>query len=142
MAASDAFSELLHALNPYLDDQEPCKFPSFCFLPIELRYKVYEEYFIDDRKSFACTTWWAELERRIGGFSLDKKRVSTPFLPSLCFVNRRLRDEAISFFFSTIEVACTSSTSEKAYICDKLESSRCLSIAKKIRKLVFIDSAT
>lgn len=89
-ATPDVFDELLHALNPYIDELtwEPT-FHQFEDLPIELRYKVYEQYFLDHDKTLSCTeaTWQLSGQRYI--FKLihmtRSPRKSVPFLPTLFF---------------------------------------------------------
>jgi hypothetical protein len=54
--SADAFNTLLRSLNPYIDDLQP-SFHRCLELPIELRYKVYEEYFRREFTAIACQSW-------------------------------------------------------------------------------------
>ena len=55
---TDAFGELLRTLNPYLDDVfRQSEFHCFLDLPLELHYKVYEKYVIEENKALVCQKW-------------------------------------------------------------------------------------
>lgn len=59
----NAFEELLCAVGPYFDDlDDGPAFHRFAELPPELRFKVYEQYFIDNNRFLACFKWPIAME--------------------------------------------------------------------------------
>lgn len=94
-----AFSELAQALEPFIEDAlaKP-RFYKFEALPIELRYKIYEEHFLVNKGSLATQSWphltWQSRELRT--------RTSAPFLPRLCLASKTLLREVGAFLLSSI----------------------------------------
>ncbi|KAF9697282.1 hypothetical protein EKO04_004788 [Ascochyta lentis] len=98
-----AFLELVRDLELFVDEvlQKPT-FHQLLDLPIELRYQIYQEYFLEDSRSLTTRTW-PELDwRRINfDWTLDR-RSSAPFLPSFCLVSKFLLKEIGAFLFATV----------------------------------------
>lgn len=96
----NAFEELLCVIGPYIDDLDDSPaFHRFAELPPELRYKVYEQYFIDNNKCLACLKWPDSNGKP--SLSFTKPRGPrwgrpSPFLPNLCPVDHTLRTEVTS----------------------------------------------
>jgi hypothetical protein len=103
--ASDAFDELLCAINPYVDEVlGPDAFHRFSDLPLELRHKVYEQYFANDTRSLACNYWpdhYGMAYIRLYNPKGNKWSKSTPFLPSLCLTDRTFGHEATSLWLGS-----------------------------------------
>lgn len=95
-----AFPQLAHGIEGYIRDimWQPT-FDRFEDLPVELRYKIYEEYFRDDRRDWPELHWNSVHDEKI-----LKRRKTAPFLPSLCFVNKALLTEVGEFLFSALAI--------------------------------------
>lgn len=99
--AHTAFLELAHDLEPYINDLlwRPI-FHQFMDLPIELRYMVYEEYFLNDSLALITKDWpeleWASAYIR----NRVRKSKSAPFLPNICLASKFLLSEAGSFLLA------------------------------------------
>ncbi|KAH7088510.1 hypothetical protein FB567DRAFT_548534 [Paraphoma chrysanthemicola] len=101
---SSAFLELLHDLNPLVDELliQP-EFHRILDLPTELRLDVYEQYFLDNTQSVTCRTWpalrvsWALLK------ATDRKKTIPSFLPNLCLVSKALQEELLSCLLMPID---------------------------------------
>jgi hypothetical protein len=99
------FMVLLRHLNPLIDELliQP-EFHRFLDLPLELRYNVYEQYFLDNTKS-NFTTHWPKLDVMqpfCGGHISENHRLS--ILPSLCVVNKVLRQKLITCLLDPMEL--------------------------------------
>jgi hypothetical protein len=96
--AEDASSNLLCSLNPYIEGVvlvPHSDFPHFMELPVKIRYKVYEEYFLDESSSIACENW---PDLRFTDFSISifqRTREHAPFLPKLCLASKMLQPELL-----------------------------------------------
>ncbi|KAH7077959.1 hypothetical protein BKA63DRAFT_275512 [Paraphoma chrysanthemicola] len=100
---SSAFLELLHDLNPLVDELliRP-EFHPFLDLPPELRLHVYEQYFLDNTQSVTCKTWpalrvsWALLK------ATYRKKTIPSFLPNLCLASKALQEELLCCLLAPI----------------------------------------
>jgi hypothetical protein len=138
---TDAFIELMRALNPFTDDlvRQP-KFHRFMDLPVEIRLLVYEEYFSNDTKSLTCEEWMSSNKEnppvKISTWN-PRLRFSAPFLPSLCIVSHTLRDEVIPLLLNTLRFRVYSDGDIKHFL-RKMDLCPSLPIPQNIWKLSFI----
>jgi hypothetical protein len=91
------FMMLLRHLNPLIDQLliQP-EFHRFLDLPLELRYNVYEQYFLDNMKS-NCTAHWPALHvAKLFGSRRMGETYRPSILPNLCMVNKVLRQELMA----------------------------------------------
>lgn len=100
-----AFLQLAHGIEGYIKDitWQPT-FDRFEDLPVELRYKIYEEYFLDDRRSLATREWPELYWNSVHDEKTLERRNTAPFLPSLCFLNKALLTEVGEFLFSALAI--------------------------------------
>jgi hypothetical protein len=98
---TDAFRDLLCALNPYLDaalPQSP-RFHRFCDLPAELRFNIYGHYFRSERGALLTRSW--PIIPQISVFVIEPRlNRKSQILPNVCFVDRATGKEAISCLIS------------------------------------------
>ncbi|KAI4943933.1 hypothetical protein J4E91_009080 [Alternaria rosae] len=94
--AQDGFEELLATLNPYVEEllYQPT-FHLFMTLPAELRYLIYEQYFLDEKHSIACQNWPYLRFTQDYEQSIRLKRNHAPFLPSICLTSKSLQSELL-----------------------------------------------
>jgi len=101
-ATTRTLADFLRDMNPYVDEfTRPPAFHKFRGLPLELRYKIYENYLFDDVKSITSRMWpviTIDLDLCYGQF---KRQTSELFLPKLCEVNRVIRAEVMLFIAKT-----------------------------------------
>lgn len=138
--ASNIFDELVCALNPYIDDITTLPtFHRFTDLPLELRFNVYEQYFINDSRSLACSKWpdengTARIQlRKPNGRRWSK---AAPFLPAICFVDHAVNAEAVPFLIGSARCRIEEPY-EAAWIFMKAGVSNILS---KVRQLELSDT--
>ncbi|KAF2828718.1 hypothetical protein CC86DRAFT_368874 [Ophiobolus disseminans] len=103
----DIIKDFLQGLNPYIDDLVCLPiFHQFKDLPLELRYKVYEPYFLDDSKAVSSRMWPViaiDDELYVQRYRRKKPK---PFLTHLCIVNHAIMAETIVFMagFATFQL--------------------------------------
>jgi hypothetical protein len=97
----DPFMMLLQHLNPFIDESPSQReFHRFLDLPLELRYKVYEQHFLDNTKS-TCTAYRPTLSMNDPAMLRNYKR---QVLPDLCCVSKLLREELLKCLLDRMEV--------------------------------------
>jgi hypothetical protein len=117
---TDAFGELLRTLNPYLDDLfRQSEFHCFLNIPLELRYKVYEEYVLEENKALACQKWngvenWPS--------NLRRRNHKIPFLSPLCRTSHALSSEVLAFIMNSTTFDVSGSYREAGYINRRLSA--------------------
>jgi hypothetical protein len=140
--ADAAFLELARDLEEYIVDilTQPA-FERFQDLPVELRYKIYEEYFLNDRHNLT-TRDWPELDwTTIHHERVLNLRTSAPFLPALCFADKALLVEAGEFLLSALSMTFINPLSLMQFF-QLAVSCRLprLVITHNIRRLRFLDA--
>ena len=95
-----AFLELAHNLELYIEDilWRPT-FHGFLDLPIELRYKIYEEYF-SNNEGAVTTQSWSHVTWHLSEY---RRRASVQFLPRFCLASKVLLKEVASFLLTPME---------------------------------------
>ncbi|OAL00744.1 hypothetical protein IQ06DRAFT_305650 [Phaeosphaeriaceae sp. SRC1lsM3a] len=97
------FFALLQDMSPYIDEVLAApEFHRFLELPIELRCKIYEQYFIDNKNSIICKTWpYLRITRQ---FAVKQRSGKTAhaLIPNLCLVSKALQDEQLDCLFSLL----------------------------------------
>ncbi|KAF2133232.1 hypothetical protein P153DRAFT_428261 [Dothidotthia symphoricarpi CBS 119687] len=140
---SDPFCSLLQALELHVDDlvRKP-EFHVFMKLPLELRYQIYEEYFLADTKSVSCRSWPHLTIDHDQQFRLHHLMDSAPFLPNLCLVSRALRAEVTSFLVrsTTFDMAKLPAMKTFFKTLDRPRSRRDFDWTAYVRKLVLRDT--
>lgn len=103
----DPFSALLQDINPYVDDI-PTKpeFHRFLDLPMELRCKIYVQYFLDNTDSIACKSWPTLLIDWITAIPNRGRKSRRAFLPKLCLASKSLQKGQLDCLISPIELVC------------------------------------
>jgi hypothetical protein len=132
--APDAFDELLAALNPYADElvYQPT-FHLFTKLPVELRCRIYDEYFLDENRAISCHGWPHLKFSKPYVKSIRNIRKSAPFLPNLCLTSKELQEEILSCL---LEAAHFEFFNDPMRLCAMRLSlhSTSLGLARKVRK--------
>jgi hypothetical protein len=132
----DAFDDLLCALDPYTDELLlPSEFHRFLDLPLELRYNVYEEYYLDEHIALACQPWNGPSSTLLSKLKYCAQKL--PFLPPLCLTSHALLSEVVPFIMKTATFSLTGSYLENAYINKRLSSISSATDLRAIRKLRF-----
>jgi hypothetical protein len=88
---------LLRHLNLLIDEMLiQSEFHRFLDLPLELRYNVYEQYFLDNTKSNFTAHWPALHVAKLFGSRHLGETYRPSILPNLCVVNKVLRQELMA----------------------------------------------
>lgn len=121
---------------------EQLNFHRFNDLPIELRYEVYTQYFVDEQTALCCRLWPFSYLANYGvmseiyDHSIPKKL--TPFLPNLCLASRALGQEATSLLFADAAVAICGEAAFP-YFLKKSNTATGTDLARMIHKLMLLD---
>jgi hypothetical protein len=121
------------ARNPFGVLHHRPVFHRFLDLPIELRYKVFEESILDEPGVVACRPW---NEVTSPWYSLS---YGSRFLPNICMTSRELMSEIVAFLTSS-STFDMGGTCEVKFICKRLSSISSVHDFRAIRRLRFTDA--
>lgn len=126
----------LQDLNPYIDEllQQP-EFRRFLDLPVELRYEVYEQCFLDDTGTIGCHSWPA-LSLTKGGVDRIRKRKTAPFLPKIGLLSRDTHCEVIDCLMRSMHLETQGPRATLSLFKQVLGGARVL---RGLRKLSILD---
>jgi hypothetical protein len=112
-------------------------FDWFLELPAELRFKVYEQYALDDASSITTREWPLI---RLRDHSTGRK---LPFLPNVCFASKEIYTEtgAALMRVATLEIAPIFHSKQTIFKIDNFSKKHAIRQVRKLRFTDFNDSA-
>jgi hypothetical protein len=131
-------SRITHGVTLLDRPQAPAQDSAFCrflYLPTELRYQVYEEYFLEEKNAFACLLWRKSRHRWNVGSRKGKARRC--FLPDLCLVSCSFRAESLSLLTKPVTLEISSEDEADAIL--KMIVASPTHGLRVIQKLAFTD---